>query len=114
VDRRDTKELRLMINVMNVVTVPAESAEGFAQAFSNRDSTLADNDGFLGFELLRRELETGEFEFLVISRWESQEAFHGWVRSDSFKQAHARDGQRNFGGHSEIRRYEVLETEVPT
>lgn len=102
-----------MINVMNVVTVPAESAEGFAEAFANRDSKLAGTGGFLGFELLRRELESGEVEFLVISRWESQDAFQGWLRSDSFREAHARDGQRSFGGHSEIRRYEVLQTEVP-
>ena len=27
-----------MINVMNVVTVPGEAAEGFAQAFANRES----------------------------------------------------------------------------
>jgi heme-degrading monooxygenase HmoA len=102
-----------LISVFNVVTVPAEGAEGFQQAFAGRERLLDQAEGFMGFELLRRPLDSGEVEFLVVSRWESEDAFHGWVRSDLFKRAHSRDGQRNFGGHSEIRRYDVIDIEVP-
>jgi heme-degrading monooxygenase HmoA len=100
-----------LINVMNVVTVPGDSAPNFEDAFSNRERLLDQADGFAGFELLRRALDDGRVEYLVISRWETEEAFNGWVRSDLFKKAHARDGQRNFGGHSEIRRYDVIDIE---
>ena len=101
-----------MISVFNVVTVPAEGAEGFQEAFAGRERLLDQAEGFLGFELLRRGLDSGETEFLVVSRWESEDVFQGWVRSDRFKRAHSRDGQRSFGGHSEIRRYDVIDVEV--
>jgi heme oxygenase (staphylobilin-producing) len=100
-----------LINVMNVVTVPAESAPGFEDAFANRERLLGQAEGFEGFELLRRPVEDEQVEYLVISRWRDEDAFHGWVRSDLFKKAHARDGQRSFGGHSEIRRYDVIDVE---
>ena len=102
-----------MINVMNVVTVPGDNAPDFEAAFSNRERLLDQAEGFVGFELLRRKLDDGQVEFLVVSRWQDEESFQGWVRGDLFKKAHAKDGQRSFGGHSEIRRYDVIDVEEP-
>jgi heme-degrading monooxygenase HmoA len=46
-----------------------------------------------------------------VTEWESEQAFKDWIGSDLFKQAHRGDGQRSFGGHSELRTYEVIDVE---
>lgn len=102
-----------MIVVMNMVTVAEGGAEAFEAAFAARERRLSEAPGFAGFELLRR--DSGG-EYVVLSRWESREAFQGWLKSDLFKEAHRGDGERPVGGHgqqSEIRSYEVLEIEEP-
>ncbi|MDO8210479.1 antibiotic biosynthesis monooxygenase [Conexibacter sp. CPCC 206217] len=100
-----------MIVVMNVVSAAEGKADAFEEAFRSRESHLATVPGFLGFELLRRD---GENEYLVSSRWESREAFHGWLRSDAFRQAHSGDGGRGQLSHgSEVRMYDVLQSEAP-
>lgn len=100
-----------MIVVMNVVSAAEGREAEFEQAFLTRESNLSEVDGFLGFELLRRE---GQNEYLVSSRWESREAFHAWLRSDAFKKAHSGDGSRGDLSHgNEIRTYDVLQTEAP-
>lgn len=100
-----------MIVVMNVVSAAEGRAAEFEEAFRKRESHLAGVDGFLGFELLRRE---GENEYLVTSRWESREAFQGWLRSDAFRKAHSHGGGQGQLSHgNEVRTYEVLESEAP-
>lgn len=101
-----------MIVVMNVVSAAEGRAADFEEAFRTRESHLAGVEGFLGFELLRRE---GENEYLVTSRWDSREAFQGWLRSDAFRKAHSHDGGQGQLSHgNEVRTYEVLEREVPS
>jgi heme-degrading monooxygenase HmoA len=101
-----------MIVVMNVVQVEASDAERFEQAFASRERLLDQAEGFAGFELLRR-AEGGEYA--VISRWESHDAFQAWLKSDLFRQAHKylRDGDAPSPHGSEVRTYEVLDTEIP-
>lgn len=100
-----------MIVVMNVVSAAEGREAEFEEAFGNRESHLSDVDGFLGFELLRRE---GQNEYLVSSRWESRDAFQAWLRSDAFKKAHSGDGGQGQLSHgNEIRTYEVLQSEAP-
>ena len=100
-----------MIVVMNVVRVAEGRAADFEEAFRTRESHLANVEGFLGFELLRRQ---GENEYLVTSRWESLEAFHAWRNSDAFRKAHAGDaGQGQLSHGNEVRIYDVLQQEVP-
>lgn len=98
-----------MVVVMNVVHVDEERREAFEAAFLNRESHVDKAEGFAGFELLRRDQDG---EYLVISRWQSQEAFDAWVNSDLFKLAHRHaDGELAHG--SEVRNYEVIDTKVP-
>ena len=56
--------------------------EAFERAFLERESHVHKAEGFAGFELLRRDREG---EYVVLSRWESDEAFKAWVNSDLFK-----------------------------
>ncbi len=96
---------------MNCVTVDAEHAADFEQAFLNRERRMSQAPGFLRFTFLR---PLRNQEYLVVTEWESEQAFQDWVGSDLFKQAHRGDGQRSFGGHSELRTYEVLDVEQPS
>lgn len=97
-----------MLTVMNCVTVDPERAEDFEAAFLGRERLLYQAPGFRRFEFLRRDRGA---EYVVLTTWESEEHFRDWVKSDLFKRAHRRDGSRNFGGHSEVRSYEILDVE---
>ncbi len=47
----------------------------------------------------------------MLSRWESKEAFTGWVNSDLFKISHRHaDGELAHG--SEVRSYDVIDARV--
>jgi len=78
---------------------------------------LDEQPGFVHFELLKRTWspgggddeseeagepgEPGVEHYLVMTRWQSMEAFIAWTRSDAFKEAHA-GGRPDFlagGGH---------------
>ncbi|HWV87003.1 MAG TPA: antibiotic biosynthesis monooxygenase [Capillimicrobium sp.] len=95
---------------MNCVTVAPEQAEAFEQAFLNRERHMAEAPGFVRFQLMR---PLRNQEYLVVTEWESEQAFEDWVSSDLFKRAHRGDGQRSFGGHSELRTYEIIDVEQP-
>jgi heme-degrading monooxygenase HmoA len=93
---------------MNCVTPDPAQAEEFEQAFLRRERRMAAAPGFVRFQLMR---PLRNQEYLVVTEWESEQAFKDWIGSDLFKQAHRGDGQRSFGGHSELRTYEVIDVE---
>jgi heme-degrading monooxygenase HmoA len=96
---------------MNVVQVDEERREDFEGAFVGRESHVAKAPGFVSFELLRRERD-GVGEYIVSSRWESEEAFKAWLESDSFKESH-RHASGELAHGSEIRHYTVVDSKVP-
>lgn len=96
--------------VMNVVKAKEGREQEFEEAFLTRERLLHTAEGFLGFELLRRDRDG---EYVVLSRWESDEAFRGWVKSDLFKRSHQRDRGLGLAHAGEVRSYEVIDVEVP-
>jgi heme oxygenase (mycobilin-producing) len=95
--------------VMNVVQVSEQRREAFERAFLERESHVHEAPGFAGFELLRRDRDG---EYIVLTRWESEEAFKAWASSDSFKRSHRHaDGELAHG--SEVRWYDVIDARVP-
>lgn len=93
---------------MNVVEAKEGSVEDFERAFRERERLVQQAAGFVGFELLRRDRER---EYIVLTKWESEETFNAWVGSDLFKRSHRHaDGQ--FAHANEVRRYDVLDVEV--
>src|SRR6478672_5898574 len=95
--------------VMNVVHVNEERREAFERAFLERESHVHKSPGFAGFELLRRDRDG---EYVVLSRWESEEAFQAWVNSDLFQLSHRHaDGQ--LAEKSRVRNYDVIDSRVP-
>ncbi len=95
--------------VMNVVQVKEENREAFERQFLERESHVHKAPGFAGFELLRRDRDR---EYVVLSRWESEEAFQGWVSSELFQLSHQHaNGELAHG--SEVRNYDVIDARVP-
>ncbi|MEV7012732.1 antibiotic biosynthesis monooxygenase [Streptosporangium sp. NPDC051022] len=72
---------------INVLTVPAERREELERRFSGRAGMVEAADGFEWFELLRP-LE-GTDQYLVYTRWRSEEDFRRWTDSQAFQRGHA-------------------------
>lgn len=100
-----------MIVVMNVVHVVDGRHAEFEEAFRTRERHLAEQPGFAGFELLRRDEDD---EYAVVTRWESPAAFEAWVSSDAFFRSHA-ERDHTLTERVEMRSYEVIpvDDEVP-
>ncbi|HST70744.1 MAG TPA: antibiotic biosynthesis monooxygenase [Solirubrobacterales bacterium] len=97
-----------MYIVMNVVEAKEGSVEDFERAFRERERLVQEAPGFVGFELLRRDRDR---EYIVLTKWENEETFKGWVGSELFKRSHRHaDGQ--FAHANEVRCYDVLDVEV--
>ena len=68
---------------------------------------VAREPGFVDFELWRQEGDSEHEEYLVVSRWESEEHHNQWLRSDSFKQAHSGPPGDYIMGHGEFSSYQI-------
>lgn len=102
-----------MVIVMNVIHAARERADEVQQAFVARERHLDGVEGFLGFDLLRRnaeELEGGPQEFVVLTRWASEQAFEDWISSDAFFASHAHRDP-SLTQSLELRTYDVLEVD---
>lgn len=97
-----------MYVVMNVVEANEGSVEDFERAFRHRERLVQQAEGFVGFELLRRDRDR---EYIVLTKWENEETFKAWVGSEHFKRSHRHaDGQ--FAHGNEVRCYDVLDVEL--
>ena len=68
---------------------------------------VAREPGFVDFELWRQEGDSEHEEYLVVSRWESEEHHNQWLRGDSFKQAHSGPPTDYIMGHGEFSSYQI-------
>ena len=97
---------------INAITVPADSGDELAHRFAKRAGAVDGADGFEGFELLKPTDE--RTQWLVLTRWASEDDFQAWVSSPSFAEGH-RSAVERAGGeapkpvstHSEIWNYEI-------
>lgn len=79
---------------INAITVPEDSGSELGKRFAARQSSMEGTPGFEGFELF--EPTDGRTQWLVVTRWESEEAFQQWTDSQDFKKAH---GSTSGSGH---------------
>ncbi len=99
-----------MYIAMNRFLVTPENEPAFEQMWLNRDTKLNTLPGFIEFHMLKGPAENGLRLYASHTLWESERHFHGWVRSDEFRTAHARaeaapklsDGAPKFEGFSVI------------
>ena len=72
---------------MNRVYVSEKYAQAFEQRFRDRPGLVDQVPGFERNIVLRPDSE--ETPYIVLTLWESQEAFESWVGSDAFKRVHS-------------------------
>src|SRR3954469_19106856 len=75
---------------INAVTVPPEQQDRFEERFRGRAGAVEKTPGFEWFELLRP-LE-GTDQYLVYTRWASEEAYQSWQSGQDFDRAHEGGG----------------------
>jgi len=67
------------------VQLPPEARPGFEQAWKNRLGEVDKVPGFISTELLAL---PGRDEYVVLTRFESEEAFDAWMDSEAFTRGH--------------------------
>ena len=71
---------------INAITVPADAGDELARRFAARAGAVDGAEGFEGFELLKP--TDDRLQWLVVTRWSSQDNFDAWTKSQSFAQGH--------------------------
>jgi len=71
---------------INAIQVPKDKQERFEERFKGRAGAVEKTPGFEWFELLRP-LE-GTDQYLVYTRWSSEEAYRTWQSGQDFDRAH--------------------------
>lgn len=99
-----------MFVMMNRMRVPEEYREKFECMFSTRARAVDRRPGFIRAEILR---PTEGNEYIVMTHWESQDAFEAWTKSKEYLEGHKRVGE--FKGDdgkivltSKVEKYEVF------
>ncbi|GEM48137.1 antibiotic biosynthesis monooxygenase family protein [Deinococcus cellulosilyticus] len=98
-----------MITVANRIYVNPEFAAQFEERFQNRARQVDSMPGFIR-NLVLRPAKPGD-PYVVLTFWESQEAFRAWTESDAFKQGHARSGtlpKEAFTGPNQLEVHEII------
>ena len=99
---------------INAVTVPEEQRARFEERFRGRAGAVEKTPGFEWFELLRP--VEGTDQYLVYTRWSSEEAYEAWQSGQGFARAHAGGGDTPApaaAASSHLWSYEVLESAGP-
>lgn len=100
-----------MIAVLNRLPVKQGTVVGVVERFANSRGNVQGFPGFISMEVLTS-AEAGEV--LVITRWQSREAFDHWAKSEEFEKAHGRGGGGEFlRGRPEMGLYEVAVEREP-
>jgi heme-degrading monooxygenase HmoA len=102
---------------INVLSVPEGAGSTLEERFAARQGAVDGAPGFEHFELLRP-LE-GTSDYLVYTRWRSEEDFTAWRSSQSFGAGHAQasgrpEGSRPAATGSTIWAFEVVQTSDAT
>lgn len=92
-----------MLIVINRIRPEPGTENRIEQAFAQA-SGMRGVPGCLGFEFWKNQQDS---EYLVVTRWESEDAFRAWRSSAHFQHAH-RDTSASAGARSELLMYQVL------
>jgi heme-degrading monooxygenase HmoA len=98
-----------MFVVMNRISVNPEFADAFEERFRNRAGQVDTMPGFVRNLVLRP--SSAEDPYVVLTMWESRDAFEAWTQSDAFRQGHARSGtlpREAFRGQSRLEMFDAF------
>ncbi len=95
---------------INAITVEPERADELIARFAARAGEVGGMDGFEAFELLKPNDDRNQF--LVYTRWRSEEDFLAWVNSPAFAHGHkAHNSDGPVSTHAELWSFEVAQHE---
>lgn len=94
-----------MIVVMNRITVVEGREQEFEQTFVNRDRAVDQMTGFIDMQVLR---PTEGHTYVVMTRWNSREAFESWTTSEAFRSAHRKQSPGFTESRPVLEIYEVF------
>ncbi|WP_299433301.1 antibiotic biosynthesis monooxygenase [uncultured Meiothermus sp.] len=103
-----------MFVTMNRIAVNPEHAGLFEQSFIERTRLVDTMPGFIRNQVLRP-ANPAEQPYIVMTFWESEASFAGWVESPQFKEGHARSTslpREAFREHSRLETYQVFADSV--
>jgi heme-degrading monooxygenase HmoA len=94
-----------MVIVMNRIPVAEGREQDFEQTFIGRDRAVDKMQGFIDMQVLRPiEGRT----YVVLTRWQSHEAFKAWTSSEAFVAAHRKQTPGLAEGRPALEVYEVF------
>lgn len=99
-----------MITVANRLFVDSAYAEQFEARFRDRAGLVDKMAGFISNQVLRP-VNEGD-PYVVLTWWESREAFKAWTESEEFRLGHARSGtlpKEAFTGPNKLEVHEVFQ-----
>jgi heme-degrading monooxygenase HmoA len=106
-----------MIVVANRIQVAAGHEAAFEKRFEGRAGLVEKHPGFIRLEILRPkavpmhgQMLGGSSYYVVLTYWETEQAFLDWTESDDFRQAHAsRPPKEMFSGPNVFEMHEVIQ-----
>jgi heme-degrading monooxygenase HmoA len=96
-----------MVIVMNRIPVAEGREQDFEQTFVGRDRAVDKMPGFIDMQVLR---PTEGRTYVVLTRWQSQEAFKAWTSSEAFIAAHRKQTPGLAEARPALEVYEVFTT----
>lgn len=94
-----------MIVVMNRITVAEGREQDFERTFVERDRAVDQMPGFVDLQVLR---PSEGSTYVVMTRWNSREAFEGWTQSEAFLSAHRKQSPGLAASRPVLELYEVF------
>ncbi|HEV7858457.1 MAG TPA: antibiotic biosynthesis monooxygenase [Pyrinomonadaceae bacterium] len=94
-----------MIIVMNRIPVSEGREKDFEETFMNRDRAVDQMPGFIDMQVLR---PSEGRTYVVLTRWQSRDAFQRWTESEVFTAAHRKQSPGLAESRPTLEIYEVF------
>ncbi|WP_409184570.1 antibiotic biosynthesis monooxygenase family protein [Amycolatopsis sp. VS8301801F10] len=95
---------------INAIEVPEGAGPELEKRFAARLHSVDDQEGFLGFELLRP--VAGETRYFVYTKWETEEHYQAWAKGPA-REAHAGERQKPVASGANLLEFEVVQASKP-
>jgi heme-degrading monooxygenase HmoA len=95
---------------INAIEVPEGAGPELEKRFAARLHAVDNQEGFLGFELLRP--VSGDQRYFVYTKWETEEHYQAWAKG-SAREAHAGERKNPVSTGASLLEFEVVQASKP-
>ncbi|MBB1159060.1 antibiotic biosynthesis monooxygenase [Amycolatopsis rubida] len=95
---------------INAIEVPEGAGPELEKRFAARLHSVDNQEGFLGFELLRP--IAGETRYFVYTKWETEEHYQAWAGGPA-REAHAGERKNPVSTGANLLEFEVVQASKP-